>query len=95
MREFKLKLRIPYFIMRNKLIGYVNDSTLIAVVPSSGGSVKVPESLNRDLAKVSECCDLCGMKLNASKTKTMIDSRSRTTHPQSPTLTLIETGEEV
>ena len=28
------------------------------------------------------------MKLNASKTKTMIVSRSRTMHPQSPTLTI-------
>ena len=27
------------------------------------------------------------MKLNASKTKTMMDSRSRTMHPQSPSLT--------
>ena len=33
-------------------------------------------------------CDLYGMKLNASKTKTMIVSRSRTMHPQSPSLTI-------
>ena len=33
-------------------------------------------------------CDLWGMKLNASKTKTMIVSRLRTIHPQSTTLTL-------
>ena len=31
------------------------------------------------------------MKLNASKTKTMIVSRSRTMHPQSPPLTIGET----
>ena len=31
---------------------------------------------------------LWGMKLNASKTKTMIVSMSRTMHPQSPTLTI-------
>ena len=37
---------------------------------------------------VSECCDLCRMKLNASKTKTMIVSRSRTMHPKSPALTI-------
>ena len=36
-------------------------------------------------------CDLWGMKLNASKTKTMIVCMSRTTHPQSPTLTIGET----
>ena len=38
--------------------------------------------------KVSEWCDLWGMKLNESKTKTMIVSRSRTMHPQSPALTI-------
>ena len=32
--------------------------------------------------------DLLGMKLNAGKTKTIIVSRSRTMHPQSPRLTI-------
>ena len=40
----------------------------------------------RDLGTVSEWCDLWGMKLNASNTKTMIVSRTRTMHPQSPPL---------
>ena len=74
--------------MENKLIGYADDSTLIAVVPSPGVKVSVAESLSRDLMKVSEWCDLWGMKLNASKTKTMIVFRSRTMHPQSPALTI-------
>ena len=39
-----------------------------------------------DLGRVSEWCDLWGKKLNASKT--MIVSRSRTVHPQSPPLTI-------
>ena len=42
------------------------------------------ESPIRDLNRVSEWCDLWGMKLNESKTKTKIISRSRTMHPQSP-----------
>ena len=37
---------------------------------------------------VSAWCDIWGMKLNATKTKTMIVSRSRTMHPQSPPLTI-------
>ena len=61
---------------------------MIAVVPSPGVSVTVAESLSRDVVKVSEWCDLWGMKLNASKTKTMIVSRSRIMHPQSPPLTI-------
>ena len=40
------------------------------------------------LALVSEWCDLWGMKLNASMTRTMIVPRSRTMHPQSPPLTI-------
>ena len=38
--------------------------------------------------KVTEWCDLWEMKLNASKTKTMIVSRSRAMHSQSPALTI-------
>ena len=63
-------------------------TTLMAVVPSPGVRVTVAESLLRDLGRVSEWCGLWGMKLNASKTKTMIVSRSRTVHPQSPPLTV-------
>ena len=72
-----------FSILENKLIGYADDSTLIAIVPSPGLRVAVAESLCRDLVKVNKWCDLWGMKLNASKTKTMIVSRSRTMHPQS------------
>ena len=62
--------------------------TLIAVVPSPDLTVTVAESLSCDLVKVSEWCYIWGMKLNASKTKTMIVSRSRKMHPQSPSLTI-------
>ena len=37
-----------FSILENKLIGYADDSTLIAVVPSPGVPVTVAESLNRD-----------------------------------------------
>ena len=75
-----------FSILKNKLIGYADDSTLMAVVPSPGVRVTVAESLIRDIGRVSEWCDLWGMKLNASKT--MIVSRPRTMHPQSPSLTI-------
>ena len=60
----------------------------MAVVPSPGARVTVAKSLNRDIVRVNAWCDLWGMKLNASKTKTMIVSRSRAMHPQSPPLTI-------
>ena len=75
-------------ILENKQFGYADDSTLIAVVPYPGVRVTVAESLSTDHVKVSEWCDLWGMKLNAIKTKTMIVCRSRTMHPQSPRLTI-------
>ena len=77
-----------FSILENKLIGYADDSTLMSVVPSPGVRVKVAESLIRDLGSVSEWCDLWRMKLIASKTKTMMVSRSRTMHLQSPPLTI-------
>ena len=46
-----------FSILENKLIGYADDSTLMAVVPSPGVRVAVEESLTRDLGRVIECCD--------------------------------------
>ena len=71
-----------FYIVENKLIGYADDSTLMAIVPSPCVRVAVAESLIRDLGRVSEWCDLLRMKLNASL-EAMIVSRSRTIHPQS------------
>ena len=71
-----------FSILENKLIGYADDSTLMAVVPSPGVRVAVAESLIRDLSRVSEWCDLRGLKLNANKTKTMMVSKFRTMRPQ-------------
>ena len=58
-----------FSILENKLIGYADESTLMAVVPSPGVRVAVAVSLIHDLGKVSEWCDLWGMKLDASKTR--------------------------
>ena len=77
-----------FSVVENKLYGYADDSTLVAVVPSPGERVAVSESMNRDLNRVGAWCSLWGMKLNASKTWTMIVSRSRTVHPQLTPLTL-------
>ena len=77
-----------FSILENKLIGYVDDFTLMAVVPSPSVRVTVAGSLIRASGRVSDWCDLWRMKLNARKTNTMIVSRSRTMHPQSPPLTI-------
>ena len=77
-----------FSIVKNKLYGYAEDSTLVAVMPFPGERAAVSESMNRDLNRVSVWCNLWGMKLNGSKTKTIILSKSRTVHPQLTTLTL-------
>ena len=46
---FLLYTSLLFSILENKLIGYSDDSTLMAVVPSPGARVTVAESLNRDL----------------------------------------------
>ena len=78
-----------FSILENKLIGYADDYTLITVVLSPGVRVTVAESLSRDHVKVSEWCNLWGIKLNVRcNTKTMIVSRSRTMHPQPTALAI-------
>ena len=47
-----------FSVLENKLIGYADGSTLIAVVSYPGLRVAVAESLSRDLVKVCEWCDL-------------------------------------
>ena len=42
---------VAFSILENKLIRYVDNSTLMAIVPSPRVSVTVAESLNRDLCK--------------------------------------------
>ena len=64
-----------YSILENKLVNYADGSTFMAVVPSPGIRVTVVESLNHGLSRVSEWCNLWEMKLNVSKTKTMIVSK--------------------
>ena len=57
-------------------------------MPSPGERVAASEFMNRDLNRVRVWCNLCGIKLNASKIKTMIVSWSSTVHPLLTPLTL-------
>ena len=52
----------------------------MVVVPPPGVSVTVAESPIPDLVRGSVLCDLLEMKLNESKTKTMIVSRACRIH---------------
>ena len=60
-------------------------------MPSPGERIAVSESMNCDINRVSVWCNFWGIKLNASNTKTMIVSRSRTVHSLLTPLTLDRT----
>ena len=72
--------------LENQLVAYADDATLISVIPKPTDRNRVSESMNRDLAKISDWCNLWGMKLNPNKTQSMIVSRSRTPDPIHPDL---------
>ena len=49
-----------FSIVENKLYGYADDSTLVAIVLSPGERVAVSESMNRDQNTVRVWCNLWG-----------------------------------
>ena len=51
---FLLHTSVLFSILENRLIGYADDSNLMAVVPFPGVRVTVAESLILDLKRVSE-----------------------------------------
>ena len=74
-QQFLLYTTELFSIVENKFYAYADDSSLVAVVASPVERVAIAKTLNRDLNWVSMWCDLWGMKLNTTKTKTMIVSR--------------------
>ena len=72
----------------NNLVGYADDSTLMAVINNPSSRARTVESVNKDLVSISEWCAAWGMKLNPTKTKSMVISRSRTTVPPLPALVM-------
>ena len=55
-----------FCILENRLIGYADDSTLMAIVPSPGVRVAVAESLICDLGRVRQDYDSLEVSHNAS-----------------------------
>ena len=74
--------------LANILVGYADDSTLVAHVPHPSVRVAVVGTLNRDLESIADWCDRWGMEVNPSKTKALVISRSRTKYPEFPGLYL-------
>ena len=74
--------------LENKIIQYADDTTLVAVVRSPEMRNQVASSLDRDLERVRNWYSRWGMKLNSTKTKTLLVSRSRTNNPPHPPLSV-------
>ena len=68
-------------VVENRLVNYADDSTLFSICNRPSDREYVAQSINRDLEQISLWCDRWMMKLNPSKTKTLIISRSRTVSP--------------
>ena len=64
--------------MENRLYAYADESTLLAVVRKPADIPAVASSLNRDLARIHECCNSWCMILNPNNTCALVVSRSRT-----------------
>ena len=81
---FLLYIRDLPPLLENTLVGYADDSTLVASISSPRLRPTVSASLNRDLAVISLWCTRWGMLINSSKTYGMVISRSRTLVPSFP-----------
>ena len=74
--------------LENDLIGYADDHTLVADIRTPQQRNLAAQSLNRDMERIHEWCHRWGMKLNPSKTQTLLISRSRTKLPLHPSLSV-------
>ena len=68
-------------ILRNALMGFANNSTLLPEVPKVGNRVSPSSSLNRDLARTGGWCKRWGMLVISIKKKVLVISRPRTLAP--------------
>ena len=68
-------------ILKNNLVGYGDDSTLLTEVPELGTRMQTVLSLNRDLARIGDFFKRWGMLVNLMKIKVLVISRSRTLAP--------------
>ena len=74
--------------VKSHLFSYADDTTLLSVVPSPSDRGLIAESINSDLDRIQQWCDMWDMRINCTKTQSMTFGRSRTLHPPHDPLTL-------
>ena len=70
--------------IESNMVAYADDTTLYAIIPSPQDRQRIANVLTRDVSRIMSWCDRWGMKLNPSKSHSMIISRSRTPFPSHP-----------
>ena len=83
---FPLYIRDLPPLLENVLVGYTDDSTLVASVSSPSERSTIAASLNRDLLSIGKWCARWGMLINSAKTYGRMISRSRNAWPTFPDL---------
>ena len=77
-------------LVEHRLYAYGDDFTLLAVVRKPVDRPAVTASLDRDLARIQEWCNLWRMILNPNIIKSLVVSISRTVNPPHGDLVLSE-----
>ena len=74
--------------LENQVVAYADDTSVYKSIPCSQDRSLAAESLMRDLCRINDWCLKWGMKLNPTKSKDLIISRSQLT-PLTPPLILV------
>ena len=72
--------------IESDMVSYADDTTLSVNINSTNDRLVKANMLCRDISRIKSWCDRWGMKLNPSKSRSLIVSRSRTPQPQHPVL---------
>ena len=65
-------------VIESNMVAYADDTTLYAIIPSPQDRQRIANVFTRDVSRIMSWCNRWGMKLNPSKSHSMIISRSRT-----------------
>ena len=72
-------------------VAYADDTTIYVIIPRPRDRLLAAEKLNKDLTFIKAWCAQWNMELNATKTKSIRFSRSRTAIPEHPDLYIGDT----
>lgn len=70
--------------IETNMVAYADDTSLYAVIPSPQDRQRIANVLTRDVSRILSRCGRWGMKLNPSKSHSLVLSRSRTPFPPHP-----------